>query len=97
MITVDTDSFFVIVTIAALAAVTVAAVPKRFAPPVVVVELLMGIVVGPEVLDLAKIDDFIEFFANLGFLFFKQKTAYEIDFERIKGAPLRLGAWGWLL
>jgi len=97
MITVDTDSFFVIVTIAALAAVTVAAVPKRFAPPVVVVELLLGIVVGPEVLDLAKTDEFIEFFSNLGLgmLFFF--AGYEIDFERIKGAPLRLGAWGWLL
>ncbi|HEX7246127.1 MAG TPA: cation:proton antiporter [Solirubrobacterales bacterium] len=97
MITVDTDSFFVIVTIAALSAVTVAAVPKRFAPPVVVVELLLGIVVGPEVLDLAKTDEFIEFFSNLGLgmLFFF--AGYEIDFERIKGAPLRLGAWGWLL
>ncbi|HEX5376762.1 MAG TPA: cation:proton antiporter [Solirubrobacterales bacterium] len=97
MIQVDTDSFFVIVTIAALAAITVAVVPKRFAPPVVVVELLMGIVVGPEVLDLATTDEFIEFFANLGLgmLFFF--AGYEIDFERIKGLPLKLGALGWLL
>ncbi len=97
MIQVDTDSFFVIVTIAALAAITVAAVPKRFAPPVVVVELLMGIVVGPQVLDLAKTDEFIGFFSNLGLgmLFFF--AGYEIDFERIKGTPLKLGAWGWLL
>jgi Kef-type K+ transport system membrane component KefB len=97
VIHVDTDSFFVIVTIAALAAITVAAVPKRYAPPVVVVELLMGIVVGPQVLDLAKTDDFIEFFSNLGLgmLFFF--AGYEIDFERIKGRPLKLGAWGWLL
>ena len=97
MIQVDTDSFFVIVVIAALAAVTVAAVPRRFAPPVVVVELLLGIVVGPEVLDLAKTDDFIDFFSNLGLgmLFFF--AGYEIDFERIKGRPLKLGAWGWLL
>ena len=97
MIQVDTDSFFVIVTIAALAAITVAVVPKRYAPPVVVVELLMGIVVGPQVLDLAKTDEFIEFFANLGLgmLFFF--AGYEIDFERIKGRPLKLGAWGWLL
>jgi Kef-type K+ transport system membrane component KefB len=97
VIHVDTDSFFVIVTIAALAAITVAAVPKRYAPPVVVVELLMGIVVGPQVLDLAKTDDFIEFFSNLGLgmLFFF--AGYEIDFERIKGTPLKLGAWGWLL
>lgn len=97
VIQVDTDSFFVIVSIAALAAITVAAVPKRFAPPVVVVELLLGIVVGPQVLDLAKTDEFIEFFANLGLgmLFFF--AGYEIDFERIKGTPLKLGAWGWLL
>ena len=97
MIEVDTESFFVIVVIAALAAVTVAMVPRRFAPPVVVVELMMGIVVGPEVLDLAKTDEFIDFFSNLGLgmLFFF--AGYEIDFERIKGTPMRLGALGWLL
>jgi Kef-type K+ transport system membrane component KefB len=97
VIEVDTDSFFVIVVIAAVAAVTVALVPRRLAPPVVVVELLLGIVVGPEVLDLAETDEFIDFFSNLGLgmLFFF--AGYEIDFERIKGKPLKLGAWGWLL
>jgi Kef-type K+ transport system membrane component KefB len=97
LIEVDAASFFVIVVIAALAAVTVAVVPRRFAPPVVVVELLMGILVGPEVLDLARTDDFIDFFANLGLgmLFFF--AGYEIDFARIRGRPLRLGALGWLL
>jgi Kef-type K+ transport system membrane component KefB len=97
VIHIDTDSFFVIVMIAAVAAVTVAAVPARFAPPVVVVELFLGIVVGPEVLDLAGTDSFIQFFSNLGLgmLFFF--AGYEIDFERIRGRPLKLGAWGWLL
>jgi hypothetical protein len=97
LIQVDSESFFVIVVIAAVAAVTVAVVPRRFAPPVVVVELLLGIVVGPEVLDLAETDDFIDFFSNLGLgmLFFF--AGYEIDFERIRGRPLRLGHRGWLL
>jgi Kef-type K+ transport system membrane component KefB len=97
VIEVDTESFFAIVVIAALAAVTVAAVPRRLAPPVVVVELLLGIAIGPEVLDIAKTDDFIDFFSNLGLgmLFFF--AGYEIDFERIKGRPLRLGGLGWLL
>jgi Kef-type K+ transport system membrane component KefB len=97
LIQIDTDSFFVIVVVAAVAAITVAVIPGRFAPPVVVVELFIGILVGPEVLDLAKTDDFINFFSNLGLgmLFFF--AGYEIDFERIKGRPLRLGAWGWLL
>jgi Kef-type K+ transport system membrane component KefB len=97
VIAVDAESFFAIVAVAALAAITVAVVPRRFAPPVVVVELLLGIVIGPEVLGLAHTDDFIDFFSNLGLgmLFFF--AGYEIDFERIKGKPLKLGALGWLL
>jgi Kef-type K+ transport system membrane component KefB len=97
VIEVDAQSFFAIVVIAALAAITVAVVPRRFAPPVVVVELLLGIAIGPEVLDIAETDDFIDFFSNLGLgmLFFF--AGYELDFERIKGRPLALGALGWLL
>ncbi len=96
-IEVDTGSFFVIVVVAAAAAITVAVLPKQFAPPVVVLELLLGIVVGPQLLDLAHNDEFIEFFSNLGLgmLFFF--AGYEIDFERIRGQPMKLGAWGWLL
>jgi Kef-type K+ transport system membrane component KefB len=94
---VDTGSFFAIVVVAALGAVVVAVVPKRFAPPVVVLELLLGILIGPQVFDLAQPGDFIEFFASLGLgmLFFF--AGYEIDFERIKGRPMQLGALGWLL
>lgn len=97
MITVDTDSFFAIVVVAALAAITVAYLPKRFAPPVVVLELVLGIVIGPEVLELAEKSDFVDFFSNLGLgmLFFF--AGYEIDFERIKGKPLKLGLLGWVL
>jgi Kef-type K+ transport system membrane component KefB len=97
MIEVDTNSFFAIVVVAAVAAVTVAAVPKKLAPPVVVLELMLGIVIGPEILGLAHNDEFVEFFSNLGLgmLFFF--AGYEIDFKRIKGKPMKLGAWGWLL
>jgi Kef-type K+ transport system membrane component KefB len=97
VIHVDADSFFVIVLVSALAAVTVAVLPARIAPPVVVVELLLGILVGPSVFDIAATDKFIEFFSNLGLgmLFFF--AGYEIDFERIRGRPLELGASGWLI
>jgi Kef-type K+ transport system membrane component KefB len=97
LIKVDPASFFAVVLTAAVAAATVAAVPKRLAPPVVVLELVLGIVIGPEVLGIARNDDFIEFFSNLGLgmLFFF--AGYEIDFERIKGLPLKLGGWGWAL
>jgi Kef-type K+ transport system membrane component KefB len=80
---------------AAVAAATVAALPARLAPPVVVFELLFGILIGPHCLGIAQTDEFILFFSNLGLgmLFFF--AGYEINFERIKGAPLRLGGWGW--
>ena len=53
--------------------------------------------IGPQVLDLAQVDAFIEFFSNLGLgmLFFF--AGYEIDFDRIRGRPLRLGALGWAI
>jgi Kef-type K+ transport system membrane component KefB len=97
LIDVDTSSFFAIVLVAAVAAVTVAVVPKRLAPPVVVLELMLGILIGPHVFGFAHSDSFIEFFSNLGLgmLFFF--AGYEIDFGRIKGSPMKLGAWGWLL
>jgi Kef-type K+ transport system membrane component KefB len=96
-IQVDTGSFFAVVMVAAIAAIVVAIVPKRLAPPVVVLELLLGIVIGPHVLHLAHTDDFIEFFSNLGLgmLFFF--AGYEIDFQRIRGRPLELGAAAWAL
>src|SRR5215813_4695389 len=96
-IEVDSGSFFAIVVVAALAAVTVAIVPRRWAPPVVVLELFMGILIGPEVLGLAHTDRFIDFFSNLGLgmLFFF--AGYEIDFDRIRGRPLELGVAGWVV
>jgi Kef-type K+ transport system membrane component KefB len=94
---VDTGSFFAVVVVAAVAAVIVAVVPKPWAPPVVVLELIFGIVIGPHVLHIAHDDDFTEFFSNLGLgmLFFF--AGYEIDFERIKGLPMKLGGLGWIL
>jgi Kef-type K+ transport system membrane component KefB len=97
VIEVDSASFLIVVVTAAVAALTVALLPRRLAPPVVVVELLLGIAIGPQALGLAEPDEFIEFFSNLGLgmLFFF--AGYEIEFDRIRGRPLALGATGWLL
>jgi Kef-type K+ transport system membrane component KefB len=96
-IQVDTGSFFAIVVVAAIAAILVAIVPKPWAPPVVVLELVLGILIGPHVLQIAHVDGFTEFFSDLGLgmLFFF--AGYEIDFQRIKGQPMRLGGLGWVL
>jgi Kef-type K+ transport system membrane component KefB len=97
-LTVDVGSFLAIVTTAAIAGSLSAVVGARGVfLPVVVIELVLGVLVGPQVLDVAHVNDFTEFFADLGLgmLFFF--AGYEIDIERIRGNPLRLGVLGWLL
>lgn len=97
MIGVDAASFLVIVAIAALAGLLVTIVGPRLVIPVVVVELVLGILVGPQVAGIARLDPATQFFGNLGLgmLFFF--AGYEIDFERIKGLPLKLAGAGWLI
>jgi Kef-type K+ transport system membrane component KefB len=94
---VDATSFLVIVVAAAAAGILVAVLDSRLTLPVVVVELMLGIVVGPDLADIASVDQFTDFFGNLGlgFLFFF--AGYEIDFDRIRGRPLQLAIAGWAL
>jgi Kef-type K+ transport system membrane component KefB len=94
-------------TVAALVALVAVAVVAPFvadrlhawlAVPVVVAELLLGILVGPDVLDLVTITDgdVISALSDLGLAFLMFLAGYEIDFARIKGRPLRLSVLGWL-
>jgi Kef-type K+ transport system membrane component KefB len=94
---IDTGSFLAIVFAAAVAGTIVAAAAPRIVIPVVVVELLLGILIGPHAADLAHVNRFTDFFGNLGLgmLFFF--AGYEIDFEHIRGRALRLGMIGWAM
>ena len=95
---VDTGSFLAIVAAAAVAGTLVAVAGGRgLFLPVVVVELTLGVLIGPQLLDLAKVNAFTEFFSDLGLgmLFFF--AGYEIDLARIRGMPLRLGLLGWAM
>ena len=97
MVDVDTGSFLVIGLTAALAATLVTFGGRWIFVPVVVLELLLGILIGPDILGLAQSDQFVTFFSNLGLgmLFFF--AGYEIDFERIRGQPLKLALAGWVI
>ena len=96
----DTTSFLLVLA-AAAAAPFIAAGAGRLHPqvivPIVVVELFLGALIGPDVLGLAEINDILDFLGQLGlgFLFFF--AGYEIEFDRIRGEPLRLAVIGWLI
>jgi len=94
-VTVAPGTFLVIVACSALAATMAAAAATRgLALPVVVVELLLGIAIGPQALGLHA-GQFVSFFSDLGLglLFFF--AGYEIDLKRIAGGPLWLAVAGW--
>jgi Kef-type K+ transport system membrane component KefB len=94
---VDPEEFLAIVGVAAVAGTLSAVFGARgLLVPSVVVELLLGVLIGPQVLGL-ETSEFLDFFSGLGLgmLFFF--AGYEIDLRRIAGSPLRLAALGWAL
>jgi Kef-type K+ transport system membrane component KefB len=96
-IDVRPGTFLAIVGTSAVAGTLGAIVAGRGAVvPVVVIELVLGVLIGPEVAGLHT-SDFVEFFASLGLgmLFFF--AGYEIDLHRIEGEPLKLALAGWAL
>lgn len=97
---VNTQSFIAVLSCAALAPIIAAIISLKIPSlliPVVVVELLFGVLIGPDVLKIAHVDDVLDAFSQLGlgFLFFF--AGYEIRFEKIKGDPLRLAIFGWVI
>ncbi len=94
---VEPAEFLAVAGTAAVAGTIAAVVTGRgLLLPAVVVELLFGVIIGPQVLGL-EVSEFLQFFADLGLgmLFFF--AGYEIDLRRISGRPLRLGAIGWAI
>ena len=92
----DLSTFVVIVGVAVLAPVIVQ-LPLRIGIPVVVAEIALGIVIGPQGLGLAQEDPLIEFLSNLGLAFLFFLAGMELDFNRIRGRPLNLAVGGWVI
>src|SRR3954447_21511006 len=94
---VNPDSFLAVVTTAAVAGTLATMVTARgVLLPTVVTELVLGVIIGPQVLGL-EVTAFMRFFADLGLGMLFLFAGYEIDLHRIAGLPLRLGVVGWLL
>lgn len=64
--------------------------------PVVAIELVLGILVGPSFANLVVNDGAIEFLKELGLVFLFFQAGFEFKQDEIGAAPLRLGAIYWL-
>ena len=93
---IDLDSLLVVLAVAALAPV-VADLPARVRVPGVVAEIVLGIVIGPQVLGLADTDELIETLSEFGLAFLFFFAGMEIDLVQMRGRPLAPAARGWAI
>jgi len=85
----------VLVLAASSAAAILSRVHRRVFLPTVVVEIVLGIVIGSQVLDLAQADQYIEFLANIGLVFLFFFAGLEVVEKRVPRRSLALGTGGW--
>ncbi|AYG85018.1 Na(+)/H(+)-K(+) antiporter GerN [Streptomyces hundungensis] len=71
---------------------------RRWIPvPLVIFEIVLGIFVGPDVLDWAHHDQVIDTLSNLGLTMLIFLAGYEIDFAAVPGDTLRRSVTAWLI
>jgi Kef-type K+ transport system membrane component KefB len=81
--------------VAAVAAPLLAQIPLGVTLPEVVIEVLLGIVLGPHCLDLVRFEGFVVPMFTYGMATTLFMAGMELDFGAIKGRPLKLAAMGW--
>jgi len=81
--------------LAAVAAPLLAHSPIGMRVPVVVVEVLLGILIGPHVLNLVRFDGMVALMYVIGMAASLFMAGMELDFAQIRGRPLTLAASGW--
>lgn len=86
-----------IVALIAVSAPLISELPVGLRLPIVVVEIALGILVGPHVLGWAEPSGVLLFLGTLGLAFLFFLAGLELDFEALRGRPLALGAAGWAL
>jgi Kef-type K+ transport system membrane component KefB len=65
--------------------------------PSVVLEIVIGIAVGPAVLGWVHVDDPVQVFSTVGLAYLLFLAGLEIDFERLRGRVLRLALVGFVV
>ncbi|NJD05029.1 MAG: cation:proton antiporter [Methylococcaceae bacterium] len=95
METFRSELFFV--AFAAALAPLLAELPSRFRLPVVVVEILLGILIGPHLFNLITPDGLVGLLGELGLTFLLFMVGLEIDLGEMQGRPMALAIGGWFL
>lgn len=84
-------------TIAVAAPLLVLAFRRWIAVPLVVFEIVLGLILGPAVLGWIVPDALATFFSDFGLAMLFFLAGMEIDFRTIRGRPLSRAAIGWII
>ncbi len=90
-------SELLLIAFVAMLAPFLAELPSNFRLPVVVLEVILGLLIGPNVFNLASPDGMTGTLGELGLTFLLFMVGLEIDFDKIRGRPLSLAIGGWFL
>jgi Kef-type K+ transport system membrane component KefB len=85
-----------VIALIAVLAPLVNELPLRLRVPSVVLEIVFGILVGPQVLGWVRADEAIEVLWKIGLCVLFLLAGIEIDLIRIRGKPLQLAVGGWV-
>ena len=85
----------VLVLAAASAGAILSRLHSRIVLPTVVIEIVLGILIGPEGLGWADLDDYIDFLANLGLVFLFFFAGLELVEHRVARSSIVRGTAGW--
>jgi len=90
-------SELLLIAFVAMLAPLLAELPRNFRLPVVVLEVILGLLIGPNVFNLASPGGMTGTLGELGLAFLLFMVGLEIDFDKIRGRPLSLAIGGWFL
>ena len=86
-------SLAVVMGVAFLAPLVLGVLP-RLRVPAVVLEIVLGIIVGPQVLGWASVDEPVQIVALIGLAFLLFLAGLELDFDQLRGKLLKVAAVG---
>lgn len=86
-----------IIAVAGFAAPFALGLVPKLRIPGVVLEIIVGIIIGPSVLGWVEVDDPVDVLSLIGLAFLLFLAGLEIDFGRLRGRPLLLSSVGFVL
>jgi Kef-type K+ transport system membrane component KefB len=93
---VDLDSLVLVLAASAVASVA-SRLHRRVVLPTVVVEIVLGIIIGPEGLGFAEVDDALTFLGNFGLALLFFFAGLEVVEQRVARRSVALGTAGWAI